>query len=67
MVQSEALATFSIVNGLRRVSVITASHIIGAAVVGKAGRFADKNSGLAGVGEAPEGTTQVDLSELVGI
>ena len=49
---------------------LTISPIVGTTVVGEVGGFVDERSGLGictGVGGAPECTTQVDFSELVGI
>jgi len=70
VILGEALVAIGIVDSLRRVTVVAASQITGAAVVGKAGGFVDEDSGLgigAGVGRIPEGTAQIDLSERVGI
>lgn len=70
MILSEALVAIGVVDGLRRVPVVAITQIFGTAVVGKAGGFVDKGSGLgigAGVWRVPEGTAQVDLSERVWI
>jgi len=70
LVSSKALVAFGVVDGQRRTVVAVRLINLGATVSGKAGSFADKNSSLgmdAVNGGGPEGTTQVDPSELVGI
>ena len=69
--------TVGVVDGPIRVVIgqglagsLTVSPIIGTTVDGEVGGLVDKSSSLgvsANVGSVPEGTAQVDLSELVGI
>ena len=79
VIHSKALVAFGVVDGPRRVTVVTATidaaiagkaGTIGSAVAGKAGSFADRNASLgigASVWEVPEGTAQAVPSEPVGI
>ena len=49
---------------------LTVSVVFGATVEGEVGRLVDERSGPgvgADVGGSPEGTTEVDLSEIIGI
>ena len=77
VVLSEVLVTVGVVDGLGRVANsqtltggLTISPVIGTTVNNEVGGLMNKSSGL-GVGtnvwSVPEGTAQVDLSELVGI
>ena len=59
-----------IVGGQLLRGILTGSVILGATVLGEAGRLVDKRSGLrVGTveGGVPEGTAEVDLSEFGGI
>ena len=59
-----------IVDGQLLRCILTGSVVLGPTVLGEAGRLVDKRSGLrVGTveGSVPEGTAEVDLSELVGI
>ena len=77
VILSEVFVTIGVEDGLVWVVpcqvpgfFLTVSVFIGATVVGEAGRHVDERSGLGigtGGGGVPEGTAEVDRSELVGI